>query len=112
MLYVYRSALLKENLCKSGVKEFLAEYGYCGNDVDKFLLKLQEKLAVAESFPHEIGIFLGYPLRDVVGFIQNGGKNYKPWDYGRCMTMKKKHFAFLKRSENAETFTCVFGKEE
>ncbi|MCR5154354.1 MAG: DUF3793 family protein, partial [Lachnospiraceae bacterium] len=25
----------------------------------------------------EIGIFLGYPLEDVKGFIENKGKNYK-----------------------------------
>jgi len=27
------------------------------------------------SFPHEIGVFLGYPLHDVIGFINNAGKN-------------------------------------
>lgn len=26
-------------------------------------------------FPHEIGVFLGYPLEDVKGFIDNKGKN-------------------------------------
>ena len=25
-------------------------------------------------FPHEMGVFLGYPLEDVKGFIQNGGR--------------------------------------
>ena len=29
-----------------------------------------------EHSPHEIGIFLGYPLEDVVGFVRNKGKNY------------------------------------
>ena len=29
----------------------------------------------SEDFPHEIGIFLGYPLGDVIGFIDNAGKN-------------------------------------
>lgn len=28
------------------------------------------------NFPHEIGIFLGYPLADVEGFMKNNGKNY------------------------------------
>ena len=28
-------------------------------------------------FPHEIGLFLGYPLEDVQGFIENCGKNYR-----------------------------------
>ena len=28
------------------------------------------------GFPHEIGVFLGYPLDDVKGFIKNEGKKY------------------------------------
>jgi hypothetical protein len=27
-------------------------------------------------FPHEIGVFLGYPAEDVLGFIINEGRNY------------------------------------
>ena len=30
-----------------------------------------------EGFPHEIGVFLNYPLGDVIGFIENKGHNYK-----------------------------------
>ena len=33
------------------------------------------------DFPHEIGIFLGYPLWDVEGFIANKGQNYKLCGY-------------------------------
>ena len=29
------------------------------------------------AFPHEIGLFLGYPLGDVMGFIENAGRNSK-----------------------------------
>ena len=28
------------------------------------------------GFPHEIGVFLGYPVKDVRGFIENEGKRY------------------------------------
>ena len=28
------------------------------------------------AFPHELGLLLGYPAEDVVGFIVNEGKNY------------------------------------
>lgn len=30
-----------------------------------------------KEFPHEIGIFLGYPIWDVEGFIEHKGQNYK-----------------------------------
>ncbi len=29
------------------------------------------------GFPHEIGLFLGYPLQDVLGFIENRGQGSK-----------------------------------
>ena len=28
------------------------------------------------GFPHEMGLILGYPIEDVIGFIENEGKNY------------------------------------
>ena len=28
------------------------------------------------AFPHEIGLLLGYPVEDVLGFIRHQGKNY------------------------------------
>ena len=41
------------------------------------LALLKKRFEASEDFPHEIGIFLDYPLGDVIGFIQNGGQNYK-----------------------------------
>lgn len=39
--------------------------------------RLKERLWEYNGFPHEIGVFLGYPLEDVVGFIQNEGRECK-----------------------------------
>jgi hypothetical protein len=33
------------------------------------LTELQERCRAGEGFPHEIGIFLGYPLKDVAAFL-------------------------------------------
>ena len=33
--------------------------------------------AASPGFPHEIGLFLGYPLQDVLGFIENRGQGSK-----------------------------------
>ena len=51
--------------------------GYGGLNVEKAVARLKERLAQSDGFPHEIGVFLGYPLGDVIGFIENGGKNCK-----------------------------------
>lgn len=77
LVYVCRKAKLQEDLQKRGVAQFLSKYGYERNDVDYALQRLASRLDEGEEFPHEIGIFLSYPLGDVIGFIQNAGKNSK-----------------------------------
>ena len=43
---------------------------------EDLLAQLRARLRTKEQFPHEIGLFLGYPLRDVIGFIENRGQNF------------------------------------
>ena len=55
----------------------LADVGYpVDADVDALLSHLSVRLG-EEDFPHEIGLFLGYPPVDVEGFCRNRGQNYK-----------------------------------
>lgn len=78
MVLVYRKAALKRRLAETAVMNFLADYGYPRQaDIDAALTQLQKNIGVSGEFPHEIGIFLDYPLEDVVGFIRNNGKNCK-----------------------------------
>lgn len=37
--------------------------------------KLKKRIAEEKCFPHEIGVFLGYPIGDVREFIRNKGQN-------------------------------------
>ena len=76
-LLVYREEWLRFILGKISVQHFLKKSGYqMQKTVDGFLRQLSNRLCLEHDFPHEIGIFLGYPLEDVVGFIENQGKNY------------------------------------
>ncbi len=77
LIYTYRRKLLEEDLSKEGVLELLKDYGYRSRDVEECILHLKRRLYHYECFPHEIGLFLGYPLEDVKGFIENKGKNCK-----------------------------------
>lgn len=43
-------------------------------ELETHFQRLQEHF-LQESCPHEIGLFLGYPLDDVKSFIKNKGKN-------------------------------------
>ncbi len=75
LLCVYHEMLLEMQLCQPEIRRFLAQYGY-RNDmtVPEMLSYLAQRMQCGH-FPHEIGVFLGYPLADVQGFILNHGKN-------------------------------------
>jgi len=75
LIYVCRREMLAADLNKDGVKEFLKGYGYRSTDTEYAIGKLKSRLKAQQDFPHEIGIFLSYPLGDVKGFIEQGSKN-------------------------------------
>lgn len=77
LIYVCRKKHLQEDLEKPGVASFMELYGYESTDADKAIETLAERLKNVDDFPHEIGLFLGYPLGDVIGFIANAGRNSK-----------------------------------
>ena len=76
IVYVYRPSHLKQLLSGPAHQKFLSEAGYAGTDLDSLLEELAYRLRTQLEFPHEIGVFLGYPLRDVIGFIENHGRNF------------------------------------
>lgn len=68
-------AMLQKALWQPGVAELLYKFGYNSNEMAQCIEKLKQRVAESSCFPHDIGIFGGYPLEDVSGFIQNGGEN-------------------------------------
>lgn len=77
LIFVYRPKKLEIDLKKDGVAGFLAQFGYEQCSVGYCISKLKLRLAEEFDFPHEIGLFLGYPFQDVMGFIENAGQNCK-----------------------------------
>lgn len=77
LVYAVRKSKLASDLQKDGVEDFLRLYGYENTDVEACIDRLKCRLIYTDEFPHEIGIFLGYPLDDVKGFIENAGQNSK-----------------------------------
>lgn len=71
LIYVYRPALLSDYLFRPDVQAILQRCGYKGCNADAYVVQLICRLAVSADFPHEIGLFLGYPAEDVAGFMEN-----------------------------------------
>ena len=65
----YDSEIMKRRLIAPEVSQLLYEHGYGEfKSVKLSLDKLRSRFCMTE-FPHEIGVFLGYPVKDVRGFI-------------------------------------------
>lgn len=90
MFFVYDSPLLEQQLGDLTIMAMLESFGYTPNSTitDK-LLFLSHKLQTVSYFPHEIGLFLGYPIGDVIGFIYNQGQNYKYSGYWKVYQNKQ-----------------------
>lgn len=77
LFYLYRPKMLKKDLFNQEAAGILKEVGYTSKSPDMCVVHLMRRLRESNEFPHEIGLFLGYPPEDVRGFITNGGKNCK-----------------------------------
>lgn len=66
----YRTAVLTRHLAQPQHAAFLRECGYSGT-LSGALDELARRCETNRDFPHEIGAFLGYPLKDVRGFLEN-----------------------------------------
>lgn len=78
LIYVYRRQRLLCDLEADEVRSFLGGYGYDDFSEEPVLDTLAGRIQNAGGeFPHEIGLFLGYPLGDVKGFIKHKGQNCK-----------------------------------
>lgn len=100
LLYVYRRSRLQKDLENSEAQSLLKSFDYKNTDVDDCIAHLRERIAAEPCFPHEIGLFLGYPVEDVKGFIENRGRNFKCMGYWKVYGSEceaKKTFARYKK---------------
>lgn len=77
LIYVYRPSRLLRDLQDDIACKLLQEKGYGLDTPERCILQLIKKLQEDEEFPHEIGLFLGYPPEDVYGFIENRANGCK-----------------------------------
>ena len=97
LIYVYRPKRLEKDLNHPDTLCFLKQCGYQNGCALDLVQQLQEKLCESQDFPHEIGLFLGYPFEDVQGFIQNRGCNSRGFaGIGRCTPTSVRKSACLK----------------
>ncbi len=76
---LYAHPLLDDFINSPNVRKILYQQGYANaalqNLLKTFAARYQDYMQRKTEFPHEMGLFLGYPPEDVEGFIANKGKN-------------------------------------
>lgn len=71
LIYLYRPSMLEGDLRDPLASELLRSCGYPMGGAMEQILFLIGRLRENDAFPHEIGLFLGYPAVDVRGFIRH-----------------------------------------
>ena len=101
LILAYRRDWVTQILSKRETQAFLRQRGYLVPGHCEALMKqMSFRFKQDQSFPHEVGVLLGYPLCDVIGFIRNQGKNCACsgcWKVYGDTVAAKKYFKLLKR---------------
>ncbi|MBE5847825.1 MAG: DUF3793 family protein [Lachnospiraceae bacterium] len=77
LIYLYRPDCLRRDLDDPDVVNLLKEKGYVLDGAEDPLVQLARHLREDKEFPHEIGVFLGYPPSDVASFMKSSSEGVK-----------------------------------
>lgn len=70
IILIYNENKLKNYIFEKENKKFLLQLGYCDKeDLDEYLIILKRRYKEFNC-PHELGVFLGFPLNDVKDFME------------------------------------------
>ena len=101
LVYFFKNNRLEKKLSQIKIKDFLNSYGYmtCVSTGDYLSLLSQRFI---ETCPDEIGIFLGYPLKDVMDFKDRDIKACKCTGYWKCFNNEKSSLEAFKRFDEVK----------
>ena len=111
LIYVFRPGKLAGDLAGSEAGEILERCGYCSGNCAECLARLGKRLRERGDFPHEIGLFLGYPAEDVRGFMDNESPKFSgEWKVYGDVDAARETFARHKKCTRLYCQQCERGK--
>lgn len=103
---VYRESELVSYLERAEVWALMEAFGYENRQLSKILKEFSRRytqyVQADGEFPHEMGLLLGYPVEDVVGFIQNEGENFLYSGYWKVYTNLSEALEHFERYNQAK----------
>ncbi len=113
LVYVYRVSSLSRDLKDGAVCRLLKERGYETEVPERCIVQLIRKLEGCSEFPHEIGLFLGYPPEDVCGFIENRTEGCKLVGYWKVYDNEEKaRTTFAKYKKCTDVYVARFARDK
>lgn len=107
VILVYREEELRKYLVSEEVEGFISGLGYKTSDISEmfpiFVRRYIRYMEIKKDFPHELGLFLGYPVEDVEGFIRHNGKNYLYSGYWKVYKDAETKIKLFKNYEKVQT---------
>lgn len=108
LVLVYREGQLTRHLRDKTVQALLSQAGYPVEEgMSAALMHLKKRLDRDGEFPHEIGLFLGYPTEDVLGFMKHRGKAYKLSGYWKVYGNEEQARALFERYTHCRALCCA-----
>lgn len=78
LIFLFDKELLRSRLEDKAVQDYLKTKGYSQPQIfTRVLGTFLKRLMTSQNFPHESGVFLGYPLEDVIAFEKQPNYGYK-----------------------------------
>ena len=111
--FIYRKKSLETTLEQPESRKLLSAAGYPDDrSITGKLLELRRRyrayLDGLACFPHEMGVFLGYPIEDVCGFMEDEGKSCLYSGYWKVYKdVEKKKEIFEMYSIAKESLICL-----
>lgn len=107
LIMLYSWDRIAEQLHREENAVVLRQYGYnTQQSLDEMLERLSVRIQNSNEFPHEIGVFLGYPIEDVRGFIENSGDNFKLCGYWKVYGDTEKAKRTFKNYDKCRVYLC------
>lgn len=107
LIYIYCPHRLQQDLAHPTARKVLSLCGYQGQTTQELLDTLRRRIGDGAAFPHEIGLFLGYPPEDVLGFIENEGRNYKLCGYWKVYTNVERAQHLFQQYTHCRSMFCI-----
>ena len=108
LIYLYRPERLKRDLGSREAVRILADKGYVCDSCGHCLSQLIRHMSSDESFPHEVGLFLGYPPEDVKGFMEDARRGVK---YAGCWKVYGNEEEAVKTFSRYKKCTDIYRRE-